>query len=455
MKTADICIPREMIDKWQGIVDLIAEIVQVPAALIMKVEPPEITVFVSSQSEGNPYEHGEKASLNTGLYCETVMKIRRRLLVANALNEDEWKSNPDIKLGMISYLGFPIAWPNGDIFGTICVLDDKENTYNEFHQRLLLQIREVIEADLKYQFNLGIRFEKEKQMKKKLKCSSDESRRLMEQADRSRRALLSILEDEKPTEEALRENEEKYRTILENIEDGYYEVDIAGNFTFFNDSLCKILGFSKGELKGMNNREYTDEENAKKVYQTFNRVYTTGEPAKGVGWGIIRKDGTRRFIEASVSINRNAEGDPMGFRGIVRDITERKQAKERLVRLATAVEQAAEIIIVTDINGKIQYVNPAFEQITGYCREEAAGQNFRILKSGEHDQKFYKNLWDTLKKGEVWSGRFTNKKKDGTLYEEEATISPVRDVAGNIINFVTVKRDITQEVMLEAQLHQA
>ena len=143
-----IHIPSEIVQKWQDIVDLLAEILRVPSALVMKVEPPNIKVFVSSESEGNPYEEDEVASLNTGLYCETVMRTRNLLLVPNALVDQEWKVNPDIKLGMISYMGFPVAWPNGDIFGTICVLDSRRNEYNELYKKLLLQCRDVLQADL-------------------------------------------------------------------------------------------------------------------------------------------------------------------------------------------------------------------------------------------------------------------------------------------------------------------
>jgi GAF domain-containing protein len=148
-------VPSEIVRKWQEIVDLVAEIMHVPSALVMKVEPPNITVFVSSESQGNPYEQGEVASLNPGLYCETVMKTRQPLLVPDALLEEEWKSNPDIKLGMISYLGFPIAWPDGHIFGTICVLDNKRNEYSEHYRKLLLQFREVLQADLRWLTELG------------------------------------------------------------------------------------------------------------------------------------------------------------------------------------------------------------------------------------------------------------------------------------------------------------
>ena len=132
------------------------------------------------------------------------------------------------------------------------------------------------------------------------------------------------------TQETLRQSEEKYRTIIENIEDGYFEVDLGGNLTFFNDSVCRTFGYSKYELMGMNNRQYTDEENAKKLYQTFNKVYTIGKPDKSFGYEIIRKDGTKRAVEASISLRRDAEGKPIGFRGIVRDISEKQRLQAQL-----------------------------------------------------------------------------------------------------------------------------
>ena len=141
-------VPAEIMRKWQGIVDLLADIVRVPSALIMRVEPPNIKVLIASESHGNPYEPDEEASLNTGLYCETVMSTRRPLLVPDALQDEDWKSNPDIKLGMISYLGVPISWPDGEIFGTICVLDRESNGYSDLYLKLLLQWRDVLQADL-------------------------------------------------------------------------------------------------------------------------------------------------------------------------------------------------------------------------------------------------------------------------------------------------------------------
>ena len=174
METSAIDIPRTVTDKWQEITNLVAELVQVPAALVTRIEPPEISVFVASKSQGNPYHPRERACLNTGLYCETVMRTRQFLLVPDARDDDRWSSNPNIKLGMISYLGFPISWPNGDIFGTICVLDHKRNAYREVYHRLLLQLRDAIEADLRSVFLYETRLADEKRVKERLEAQVTE-----------------------------------------------------------------------------------------------------------------------------------------------------------------------------------------------------------------------------------------------------------------------------------------
>jgi PAS domain S-box-containing protein len=124
-------------------------------------------------------------------------------------------------------------------------------------------------------------------------------------------------------------------------------------------------------------------------------------------------------------------------------------------RLAIAVENTADAIILTDIEGNIQYVNPAFEKITGYSRSEIISQNISLLESGQHDPSIFQQMWDCLKRGEVWRGRFINRKKDNSLYQSEATISPVKNTAGQIINYVSVQRDVTREIQLEKQLRQA
>jgi GAF domain-containing protein len=142
-------VSASIVRNWQEIVDILAEMGGIPAALIMRLRDPDIEVFVSSHSEGNTYQHGDKEKLwGSGLYCETVIKTRNKLLVPNALAESAWKENPDIELGMISYLGFPILLPNQEPFGTICVLDNKENRYSEKFEKLISKFRDLVQADL-------------------------------------------------------------------------------------------------------------------------------------------------------------------------------------------------------------------------------------------------------------------------------------------------------------------
>jgi PAS domain S-box-containing protein len=140
--------------------------------------------------------------------------------------------------------------------------------------------------------------------------------------------------------EVLKKSEEKYRTILENIEDGYYEVDIAGNMTFFNDAACRITGYSEDELMGMNNREYTEEKNASKLYREYNKVYETGIPTKRLDWEIVKKDGTTGSLETSISLITGSGGQPIGFRGVIRDVTERKELERAILEKKRSAEEA-------------------------------------------------------------------------------------------------------------------
>ncbi len=145
---ADFELPQALPEKWQAILNTVAEIIHVPVALVMRVRAHEIEVYARNDHPDSPYEEGERAKLDTGLYCETVMTSRKELLVPTALLNREWADNPDVPLGMISYLGVPLEWPTGHVFGTVCVLDSKSNAYSTLYRRLLGQFRDMFESEL-------------------------------------------------------------------------------------------------------------------------------------------------------------------------------------------------------------------------------------------------------------------------------------------------------------------
>lgn len=170
---------------------------------------------------------------------------------------------------------------------------------------------------------------------------------------------------------------------------------------------------------------------------------------------LLFADGTERFVHARGEVFSDPDGKPLRLVGIVQDITERKLLEQERTRLVMAVEHAAESILITDQHGAIQYVNPAFTKVSGYSREEVLGENPRFLQSGLHEQAFYERMWEMLGRGESWSGHLINKSKDGSIFEEDATISPILDGSGNIVNYVAVKHNVTEKVELEKQLRQA
>lgn len=264
--------------------------------------------------------------------------------------------------------------------------------------------------------------------------------------------FLTEITERVAMENALRESEEWYRNLVELSFDGIF-VQEGPKIVFVNSRLYEMLGYENGDLVGMDHWVLYDAE-----YQKLTRERAAarmrGEPVPSqYEVKLRRKDGSSFYGEINAK-KILIHGNP-GIQVWVRDVSARIKFEESRKRLATAIEQAAEAIMITDADGTTQYVNPAFQLVTGYSYEEIVGKNPRLLKSGKHDSHFYRNLWETISSGTVWKGRLTNKRKDGSLYQEEATISPVRDSTGKIINYVAVKRDISEEVSLQAKLLQA
>jgi len=234
---------------------------------------------------------------------------------------------------------------------------------------------------------------------------------------------------------------------------GYITLNEAELILESNLTAVTLLGTTRSVLMKMPISQFIFNED-QDIYYLYRKKLFETETTQMCELRMLKGDGEVFWAQLTATTVRDAAGTLI-TRVTLNDITARKQAEAEKDRLLTAINQMAETIIITDVEGMIQYANPAFEKITGYSCEEVLGQTPRVLKSGEQDAAFYKKLWGVLLNGEIWSGRLTNKKKDGTLYTEEATISPVKDINGKMVNYVAVKRDITEEINLEEQLRQS
>jgi PAS domain S-box-containing protein len=342
VSTAAIDIPQETAHKWQELTDLLAEIMHVPAALIMKVDPPEIAVFISSASKNNPYERCERTRLDTGLYCETVMSTRRPLLVPNALEDEAWKSNPDTKLGMVSYLGFPIAWPTGDIFGTICVLDDHANHYSKAYQSLMLQCRDVLEADLNSLFVLDARLAEEARAKDRLeKQVAERTADLV----RVNAQLRQEIAERTRAEDALRASRELLQAIIDSSTAVIYVKDVQGRYMLANRRYEELFGIARETIAGKCDYDVFPHEYAEAFRAFDQRVLLAGTALEAEE--VVPQDGA---LHTYISIRfplRDAASVAHAVCGISTDITERKKIEterglllEQEQRARTAAEAA-------------------------------------------------------------------------------------------------------------------
>lgn len=233
-------------------------------------------------------------------------------------------------------------------------------------------------------------------------------------------------------------------------------VDPSVEFQYVNENFLKLYGIRREQLSEPDefwNAVYEDPVFRETIKTRILRDCASGNPDR-MHWDnvpIVHKGKPTRYISAR---NTPVEGRPMVI-STVWDVTERYQAELELERLIQAIDQSVEIIVITDAAVNIQYVNPAFERITGYSRKEVLGKNPRILKSGKQDPQMYKKMWKELSSGKSWAGRFINKKKDGTFYTEDANIAPVFDLDRKIVGYVGAMSDITHHLEVEEQLRQA
>ncbi len=268
------------------------------------------------------------------------------------------------------------------------------------------------------------------------------------------RGIAMDITGRKRAEEALRESEERFRSLVENATVGIYRTTPQGRILMANPALVKMLGYKNFKELAARNLE---EEGFEPGYprKAFRDRMAQDSEVRDLEEAWTRRDGSVIFVRESARAFHSEDGKIMYYDGIVEDVTERKQVEAEKARLVTAIEQSAEAAVITNISGDIEYVNPAFTRITGYSREEVLGKNPRILKSGKQDPAFYQQLWATILKGEIWQGEIINRRKDGSLYTLQMSVAPVRGEHGKITHFIATEQDITARKLLEQQLIQA
>ncbi|NVN99576.1 MAG: PAS domain S-box protein [Geobacteraceae bacterium] len=340
--------PDWILEKWQELADILAQTIDVPAALVMKYENDNMEVFISSRSESNPYHVGEKEEWH-GLFCETVIKAQDRLLIPNALQDEKWDRNPDIKLGMIAYLGFPLNFPDGQPFGTLCILDKNERHFTTLNEKLIQQFRSVMELDLALMQSFNLK------------------------TNQLAATVVNEVADRKQVEERIRQSEEKYRALIETTATGFLILDSCGRVVDANDEYVRLSGHATfAEIAGRSVVEWTAPHDLER-----NAV----EVKKCIELGLVRNleiDYIDRRNEITpVEINATVIGSGTDYRivSLCRDITERKQVEESIrqseVKFRVLTDNSPLAIIESSGVGQMAvYYNQTVTRLFGYTIED-------------------------------------------------------------------------------------
>jgi PAS domain S-box-containing protein len=393
-------VPPEIIRKWQEIVNLLAEIMHVPSASIMRFDPPHIKVFVSSTSKGNPCEPG---ALDTGPYCETVMKTGQPLLVPDALENEAWKANPHVKLGMISYLGVPIGWPDGRIFGTICVRDNKRNEYSEAYLKLLLHFRDMLQVELK---------------------------------------SLARLHGE------IEEREAKIRRLVDANIIGIIIWDLEGRILEANDAFLRMGGYDREDLVSgrLNRTDLTPPEWRERDARTDVELKMIGA-VQPFEKEYFRKDGGR--VPVLIGLAAFGEERDQGV-AFVLDLTERKRAEEASreseAKFRDYAESTSDWYWETDPDHK-------FTRVTDYERLVARGfapvsrielARWEFATDVESEPEKWELHRSTLEARQPFRDFvYPAKRSDGSLVYYKTSGKPVFDANGKFRGYRGTGTDVT------------
>jgi PAS domain S-box-containing protein len=261
--------------------------------------------------------------------------------------------------------------------------------------------------------------------------------------------------DRKQAEKKLREKENQLSLHLQNTPLGAISLDLNFKIIDWNPAAESIFGYNRKEAINIHIADLIIPDDIKESVDIVFRNLLSGKGGKHNTNDNITKAGKRIICDWYNTILYNVKGEITGFASLVNDVTEKKAHEKQLLRFAKVIEQASEEVVITDINGIIQYVNPSFERNTGYKTEEVLGQTPSVLKSGLHDRAFYKGIWTTLLDKEIWKGKIQNKCKDGHILFHDMVITPILDSDNKISAFVSIRRDITEQRNMEQQIQQS
>jgi PAS domain S-box-containing protein len=460
-------VPSEMIRNWQEFVNLLAEIMHVPSASIMRADPPRIKVFVSSTSKGNPCEPG---ALDTGPYCETVMKTGQPLLVPDALENEAWKANPHVRSGMISYLGVPIGWPDGHLFGTICVRDNKRNEYSEAYLKLLLHFRDMLQADL----NSLVRLHGE----------------IEEREAKIRRA-----------EQALRESEDKLRQLFETVPGLTWSTGsdasegktakVQPGFMAQLQAILNVLpayswyGKPSGSLLFVNNRQadflgvpkdhplrfgidigaqwddwipflHPDEQEEGRKY--WSNCLRTGEGDEH-NYRVRDAQGNYRWFLTRAEPLRASDGTLLLWMGVTLDIDEGKKAEVQLRRSEAYLAEAQRLShcgVAAYNETAILYGSEEIYRIWGFDPAQGVPSREAVFQRVHPDDRDQLDAEVQRAVGEKrgYSIGYRILLPDGTVKHLESIGQPMFSASGDLVEIITTQMDVTERKRAEQALRE-
>ncbi len=407
--------------KWQDTIDLIARIYDVPSCLIMRVNSNDIEVFLSSKSETTPYAPGDKEQLGIGLYCETVMENRDLLIVPNALEDENWKDNPDVSFGMIAYMGVPLELPDGSLFGTLCVLDRKTRNFSDDYQKLLLKMKSLLEQDLQL--------------------------------------ILSEQEEitaKNEAETALLQTREEIELILDNLPSLVASLDINLHYRTANPAYCKMYGFDPDAIKDKHISEVIGEDAWQMKRDHISSVMEGNLETFEIE--LPSESSEYRYNKMTYIPNIDSMGDVVGFYILGTDIHELKLAereiRKRESELKIILDSLPALVSCCDKNLRYVWVNEPYLKTYGFkTKEEIHGLHVKNIIPEDSWDEVHAKLKRVLK-GERVNYQLDMKLNDGKIHNLNVSYVPDFDEDGTVSRFFVFIVDVTEQKVAENLIRQ-